>query len=87
VNGINLGWTDTPAEHIVQRKQGSPENWLEIAEKKSPFERLLKPDDVARLCLYLLSDDSGILTGANVDFAERVMGYLPPDMLRADQTV
>ncbi len=79
VNGINLGWTDTPAEHVVQKKDGSPDNWLEIAERESPFGRLLKPDDVARLCLYLLSDDSGILTGSNIDYAQRVMGFLPPD--------
>lgn len=79
VNGINLGWTDTPAEHDVQRKQGSPENWKEIAEQKSPFGRLLNSDDVARLCLYLLSDDSGILTGSNMDYSQRVMGVFPPD--------
>lgn len=81
VNGITLGWTDTPAEHVVQRKQGSPENWLEIAEQKSPFGRLLKPDDVARLCLYLLSEESGILTGSNIDYSQRVMGFFPPEMV------
>lgn len=78
VNGINLGWTDTPAEHDVQRKQGSPENWLEEGEKRSPFGRLIKPDDVARLCMYLLSEESGVLTGSNIDFAQRVMGAIPP---------
>ena len=81
VNGINLGWTDTPAEHVVQRKQGSPENWLEVAEQKSPFGRLLNPDDVARLCLYLLSDESGILTGSNIDYSQRVMGVFPPELV------
>ena len=78
VNGINLGWTDTPAERDVQIRQGSPENWLEIAERKSPFGRLLKADDVARLCMYLLSDESGILTGSNIDYSQRVMGLSPP---------
>jgi len=78
VNGINLGWTDTPAEHVIQREQGSPPDWLEIAERESPFGRLIKPDDVARLCLYLLSDDSGILTGSNIDYCQRVMGFYPP---------
>lgn len=80
VNGIKLGWTDTPAEHDVQRKQGSPDDWLETGERQSPFGRLIKPDDVARLCMYLLSDESGILTGSNIDFAQRVMGALPPGM-------
>lgn len=79
VNGINLGWTDTPAEHDVQQKQGSPDDWLEQAEQQSPFGRLLKPDDVARLCMYLLSDESGILTGSNIDYTQRVMGVFPPE--------
>ena len=79
VNGINLGWTDTPAEHVVQRSQGSPEDWLERAEEISPFGRLLKPLDVARLCNYLLSDESGILTGSCMDYSQRVMGVFPPD--------
>lgn len=79
VNGIKLGWTDTPAEQVVQKAQGSPSDWLETAEQASPFGRLLKPRDVAGLCLYLLSDESGILTGSNIDFCQRVMGFYPPE--------
>ncbi len=81
VNGINLGWTDTPAEDDVQRKMGRPENWLEIAEQASPFGRLLKPMDVARLCAYLLSDESGIVTGSLMDYSQRVMGSTGPQPL------
>lgn len=79
VNGINLGWTDTPAEHEVQKKQGSPDNWLEIAEAESPFGRLIKAHEVARLCVYLMSDESGIVTGSCIDYAQRVMGIFPPE--------
>ena len=84
VNGINLGWTDTPAEDVVQRAQGSPDNWLELAEQQSPFGRLLKPDDVGHLAIYLLSDDSGVLTGSNIDFSQRVMGRFPPETGRTE---
>ena len=83
VNGINLGWTDTPAEHVVQAQQGSPTDWLQQGEAASPFGRLLKPDDVARLCMYLLSDDSGILTGSCIDYTQRVMGVFPPETGRS----
>lgn len=79
VNGVNLGWTDTPAEHVVQRLQGAPDNWLELGEKASPFGRLLKADDVGKLCSFLLSDDSGILTGSNMDYSQRVVGVFPPE--------
>ena len=79
VNGIHLGWTDTPNEAVVQQKQGSDADWLQQAEQKSPFGRLLKPEDVAELCVYLLSDRSGILTGSNIDYSQRVMGNFPPE--------
>ena len=76
VNGINLGWTDTPAEHDVQRKMGRPEDWLDVAESDSPLGRLIKPIDVARLCSYLLSEESGVVTGSLIDYAQRVIGTL-----------
>ena len=79
VNGINLGWTDTPAEHVVQELQSAPDDWLERGEAASPFGRLLKADDVARLCVYLLGDESGILTGSNIDYSQRVVGVFPPE--------
>lgn len=85
VNGINLGWTDTPGEHAVQKKQGSPDDWLESAERASPFGRMLKPYDVAHLCMYLLSDDSGTLTGSNIDYAQRVVGMTSPETSRPDK--
>ena len=84
VNGINLGWTDTPKEHVVQQAQGSPKDWLETAEAASPFGRLLKPDDVAKLVNYLLSDDSGILTGSCIDYSQRVLGVFPPENVVLD---
>lgn len=79
VNGVNLGWTDTPGEKVVQKQQGSPDDWLQQGEAASPFGRILKPHDVANLCVFLLSDESGIMTGANVDLAQRVIGVFPPE--------
>ena len=72
VNGIMLGWTDTPNEHVVQREGGQPDNWLELAEANSDYGRLIKPIDVARLSVYLLSNESGIVTGSLIDYAQRV---------------
>ena len=84
VNGINLGWTDTPAEHDVQLKMGRPENWLEVAEEDSPFGRLIKPIDVAHLAAYLLSDDSGVVTGSLIDYSQRVVGSLSLPQFKSD---
>ena len=50
INGINVGWTDTPAERQMQAVTlGLGEGWLDKANAAQPFGRLLVPDDVARL--------------------------------------
>ena len=74
VNGINIGWADTPNEHKVQLAGGAPADWLVRAEAEQPFGRLIKPDDVARICLFLLGPDSGLMTGALIDYDQNVMG-------------
>jgi len=78
VNGVMLGWTHTPGEEAVLRKNGFPEDWLATAEAAMPFGRLIKSIDVARLCVYLLSDDSGIMTGSLIDYAQRATAFVPP---------
>ena len=76
VNGINLGWTDTPAEHDVQKKfHKGKKDWLKKAEKKVPFKRLAKPLDVARMLAFLCSEESGLMTGSLVDFDQTVVGW------------
>jgi NAD(P)-dependent dehydrogenase (short-subunit alcohol dehydrogenase family) len=68
VNGINLGWADTPGEREMQAvKLGKGEGWLEEAEAMMPWGRLIKPDDVARLAIFLMSDAAIPMTGAIVD--------------------
>ena len=74
VNGLNLGWTDTPNEHRVQLAEGQPEDWLAGAEAAQPFGRLIKPDDVARASLFLLGPDSGLMTGSVIDYDQMVIG-------------
>ncbi|MFN8373669.1 MAG: SDR family oxidoreductase [Anaerolineae bacterium] len=74
VNGLNIGWTFTTNEHAVQLAMGKPENWLELAEPKLPFKRLLRPQDVAGITAYLLSDAAEMMTGSLVDFDQHVIG-------------
>ena len=55
------------------------------AEASRPFGRLLKPEEVARACGYLSSDESGLMTGTIIDFDQQVMGAgnstaEPPDV-------
>lgn len=75
VNGLNIGWMDTPGEdRIMKTYHGAEPGWLEKAEAARPFGRLLKPAEVARAVAYLSSDESGLMTGSIIDFDQQVMG-------------
>jgi NAD(P)-dependent dehydrogenase (short-subunit alcohol dehydrogenase family) len=75
INTLNIGWTDTPREHLVQTEiDGQPENWLELASRNQPLGRLIEPDEVARAIAFLCSDESGLMTGAVVDFDQTIVG-------------
>jgi NAD(P)-dependent dehydrogenase (short-subunit alcohol dehydrogenase family) len=74
VNGLNIGWTETPGEHAIQKRDGKPADWLARAEPNQPFGRLIKAKDVAVAAVYLLSDASEMMTGALIDFDQNVMG-------------
>jgi NAD(P)-dependent dehydrogenase (short-subunit alcohol dehydrogenase family) len=75
VNGLNIGWMDTPGEHAIQMRYHTTDpNWLEEAERKQPFGRLIKPGEVARAVAYLASQESGLITGSIIDFDQQVLG-------------
>ncbi|MBX9788038.1 MAG: SDR family oxidoreductase [Pirellulales bacterium] len=75
VNGLNIGWMDTPNEDATQKRfHKAPDDWLARAEARMPFGRLLKPAEVARAVTFLLSDRSGMMTGSIIDFDQNVVG-------------
>ncbi|MGE3874963.1 MAG: SDR family oxidoreductase [Parvibaculaceae bacterium] len=75
VNGLCIGWTDTPGEDRIMKKYHQAEDgWLAQAEEKLPFGRLIKADEVARAIAYLASDESGLMTGSIIDFDQQVAG-------------
>lgn len=79
VNGLNIGWMDTPGEHAIQKRaHGAEPGWLARAEAQMPTGRLLKPVEVARAIAFLASDESGMMTGALVDFDQSVQGAGDP---------
>ena len=75
VNGICVGWVDTPAEREMQAHTlGQGEGWLDEAAALQPFGRLLTAQDVGRLALYLLAPESEPMTGALIDQEQFVIG-------------
>jgi NAD(P)-dependent dehydrogenase (short-subunit alcohol dehydrogenase family) len=78
VNLLNPGWMDTPGEHDIQRRyHGREGEWLPEAEAIQPFGRLIKPDELAAIIAFLASDESGLMTGAVIDFDQSVQGAGP----------
>ena len=74
-NGLMLGWMDTPAEDAVQQRyHGRQPGWLAEAEAAQPMGQLVKPDQVASLVAYMISPESGVMTGALVDYDQKVAG-------------
>jgi NAD(P)-dependent dehydrogenase (short-subunit alcohol dehydrogenase family) len=75
VNGLMLGWMDSPGEHAIQKRfHGAADDWLEKAEGNQPFGRLIKPADVAEFAAFILSEGSGLMTGSLIDYDQNVLG-------------
>ena len=81
VNGLNIGHMATPGEdRIMKTYHGAKDGWLEEAARSKPVGRLIDPAEVARACLYLASDESGLMTGSNIDFDQNVVGAGDPPL-------
>jgi len=74
VNQLNVGWTLTPGEDEVQKKQGSRANWLADAVALMPFGRLLTPREIAFAAAYFASDESALITGGVLDMEQAPIG-------------
>jgi NAD(P)-dependent dehydrogenase (short-subunit alcohol dehydrogenase family) len=75
VNAVNIGWTDTEGEDVVQREfYDADDDWRERAAESLPMGRLGRPDDAAALVVLLLSDRSGVVTGSVIDWDQHVVG-------------
>jgi NAD(P)-dependent dehydrogenase (short-subunit alcohol dehydrogenase family) len=75
INGINMGWADTPAERVMHADiLGKGPDWLREQAAQQPFGRLLVAEDVARLTHFLLSPASEPMTGALIDQEQSAVG-------------
>ena len=78
VNQLNIGWMASDGEDRIQREyHGADPNWLEGVAAEQPFGRLLSPAEVAKAVNFLLSDESGMMTGAVIHFDQSVWGAYP----------
>jgi NAD(P)-dependent dehydrogenase (short-subunit alcohol dehydrogenase family) len=73
VNLLNVGWMASDNERKIQAEAGG-DDWETQAVKNLPFGRLIDPDEAARAVNFLVSADSGLMTGAIVNFDQSVWG-------------
>ncbi|RWM89883.1 MAG: SDR family oxidoreductase [Mesorhizobium sp.] len=77
-NAVLPGWMDTEGEAIVQKKwHDAPDDWLKKAEAAQPMGQLVKPAQLARLISYMISPQSGVMTGSLVDYDQTIAGSSP----------
>lgn len=65
VNAICPGWSWTPlvARGVGAAFPGAEEQIKQMLAKTAPMNRLIEPEEVAKLALYLASDDAASITG------------------------
>lgn len=75
VNSLNIGWMASEGEDRTQRlEDGRPVDWLAQASVQQPNGRLIEPEEVARAIAFLASAESGLMTGAIVNFDQGIWG-------------
>jgi NAD(P)-dependent dehydrogenase (short-subunit alcohol dehydrogenase family) len=65
VNCIHPGMTDTPMMDRIHEASGAPKEMLAAVSATIPMRRYAQAEEIARLMLFLASDDSSYSTGAS----------------------
>ncbi|MEN5282390.1 SDR family oxidoreductase [Serratia marcescens] len=75
VNGLNIGWMASEGEdRIMKQYHGAEDDWLQKAAAEQPFGRLINPKEVAQAVAFLASEESGLMTGAVINYDQSVWG-------------
>jgi NAD(P)-dependent dehydrogenase (short-subunit alcohol dehydrogenase family) len=75
INGLNIGWTQTEGEDVIQRLfHGAGDDWRDKAAKELPMGKLGQVEEIADFVVFLLSDRSGVVTGSVIDWDQNVIG-------------
>jgi NAD(P)-dependent dehydrogenase (short-subunit alcohol dehydrogenase family) len=71
VNQINPGWVLSANEDKVQQGLGKPADWhRQLPKAFAPSGRILRPDEVAAIAVYWMSDESEIVSGTVMELEQ-----------------
>jgi NAD(P)-dependent dehydrogenase (short-subunit alcohol dehydrogenase family) len=73
---LNVGWMDTEGERDVLAREGLDPGFIEREEKSLPVGRLIAPEEVADVCLFLASEKTAAFSGAVIDLEQFPLGAL-----------
>ena len=75
---LNVGWMDSEGERAMMAKLGHPPDFIEKASKAWPLGRILKPEEVAEVCLFVASDKAAAFSGTVIELEQYPTGPLSP---------
>lgn len=80
VNQVNPGWVLTETEKQRKKDQGLSAAWYkDLPPVYAPSGRILWPEEIAAAVIYLLSDESGPISGQVIDVGQfPFIGRNPP---------
>ena len=74
VNQLSIGWMNSDHERKLIESETGDAGFIDRAAAAKPFGRILDPKEVAKAVLWLASEDSGMMTGAIVNFDQSIWG-------------
>ena len=73
---LNCGWIDTDGERAVLASLGHPPDFIETHGKLFPLGRILKPEEVAEVVVFLASDRAAPFSGQVIELEQFPTGPL-----------
>ncbi len=73
---LNVGWMDSDGERAMMKRLGHPGDFIDREGKQWPLGRILKPEEVAEVCLFLASGKAAAFSGQVIELEQFPTGPL-----------